>query len=462
MKQSTQLQMTFLCSNNGLPGLIFWLSQAALRSAIRPPASANKRQILQQCFTGSSKVYQQCAYRSSKSHGCVICPRVESEEVFGCHILVPQYRMHTWKEAANITQVQYCQYVISLQLTFTNACLSFGFLNSAFKSILPGRMTAGSWASTADPCLLQLTCSEIRTNLSGWLVVIKITTSSGAPNPSKQFRNPLKDLDAFNCVKTLSSRVNWKVWRNDFQANNMFLQVLWFYFCIPMCVCVKMCIKIMIWVIFPFVEAQGGIVLVCFPMVREKCIDIFKNDHGQCWKLGHGISSVSRWVSHYPRPSKSHFKCFKMFQKGISGKIKAFVQDSEGVISHVFVHLDEAKISLDMTSNWIHEGGLASSRLSMQQVTAVVRDSMLGIKCSCLIFQEPFEVIQQRSLHTSAHPRKIVEHHPEKQFVSLVRSKNIRHSTRQVKLLRIGDRIKWYAVRKPWGYVRLMTWVFLH
>lgn len=82
--------------------------------------------------------------------------------------------------------------------------------------------------------------------------------------------------------------------------------------------------------------------------------------------------------------------------------IQVFDRDSEGIISHMLVHLDEAQISLDVPSNGIHEGGLASPRFSMKQITTMVGDAMLGIESACLILQKPLQVIQYRSLHTSA------------------------------------------------------------
>lgn len=74
---------------------------------------------------------------------------------------------------------------------------------------------------------------------------------------------------------------------------------------------------------------------------------------------------------------------------------------SEGVVGHVLVHLNEAKVPLDMARHTVHEGGLACAGLAVQQVAAVVGDAVFGVEGPRLVLQEPLEVLHQRSLHAS-------------------------------------------------------------
>ena len=65
----------------------------------------------------------------------------------------------------------------------------------------------------------------------------------------------------------------------------------------------------------------------------------------------------------------------------------------------MLVHLDEAKVPLNMPRNGIHERRLTRARLTMEQVAAMIRDPMLGIESPRFIFQEPLKVVQQGALH---------------------------------------------------------------
>ena len=65
----------------------------------------------------------------------------------------------------------------------------------------------------------------------------------------------------------------------------------------------------------------------------------------------------------------------------------------------MLVHLDEAKVPLNMARNGIHERRLPRARLTMEQVAAMIRDPMLGIESPRFIFQEPLKVVQQGALH---------------------------------------------------------------
>ena len=79
----------------------------------------------------------------------------------------------------------------------------------------------------------------------------------------------------------------------------------------------------------------------------------------------------------------------------------------------MLVHLDKAKVALNMSSYGIHERCFASTGFTMKQVAAVIRDSMLGIERPRFIFQKPLEVIQEWSLHASSRSRKIEYFRPE-------------------------------------------------